>query len=699
MFDWNDEEVSLHIFSGLENIIWGEPAESDDHIVPYPEASEDHCNKKEWNQETATAKLTEQKLPEAKIDIHGRSLESSSTLDTKGGISASGFGMVSWPDLSLSNAVKTDQASIETGLLVKDAEIYQSTNGGKEQSDFVDYSWDNIGNFDDLDRILSNDDPIFGHVNLDNADELWSSSKDVSNNPAPISLDAPTSGALKNTSEHLQVKAEFDQPFTLSYGNFGDPASHGLQNLHAIPDHVEYAGGRCQPTGKEQQVFQANQDMVGKIPAVRPSLTAENVMAPNNVAAKVSRKRNLLKSRKKSEGRHEGNMLQDYYSSWSPSMSLPGQFENHLVPSGIQSFPLSIVRQQQRQLQAVGSLQYQNSSNPFVAPSLYGNLTNTYPAMPVLSHIHSGEHGHQPLLSGYEVSPGKMNPVKKQMESPVKPLTMTPQEKIEKLRRRQQMQAMLAIQKQQQQFGQQVSSNNKTIAQNCLSENQIYIAGTDLEAEDPSTLSSIDPNSPLKQDDSSTISVAVHDYFIEDAVLYRLQNIISKLDIKIRLCIRDSLFRLAQSAMQRHYASDTSSTNKSSRDELELIAKEESSMHNRYTGLPNVETETNAIDRTVAHLLFHRPLESPGNDPETPGSPISAKIYCKRKAADPVNLWIGCMPEDFESKPDQVSKDSCLLAGVQPVNQLKDSPCIDNSENASSNEPADVGAQEVEDSQ
>ena len=54
-----------------------------------------------------------------------------------------------------------------------------------------------------------------------------------------------------------------------------------------------------------------------------------------------------------------------------------------------------------------------------------------------------------------------------------------------------------------------------------------------------------------------------------------------QLDIKIRLCIRDSLFRLAQSAMQRHYASDTSSTNKSSREELEFVAREESNSQNR----------------------------------------------------------------------------------------------------------------------
>jgi flagella basal body P-ring formation protein FlgA len=44
--------------------------------------------------------------------------------------------------------------------------------------------------------------------------------------------------------------------------------------------------------------------------------------------------------------------------------------------------------------------------------------------------------------------------------------------------------------------------------------------------------------------------------------------------MKLRLCIRDSLFRLAQSAMQRQYATDTFSTNKSSRDEHDVVQEE-----------------------------------------------------------------------------------------------------------------------------
>lgn len=41
-----------------------------------------------------------------------------------------------------------------TSQLDKDAELYSNTQEGKEQGDFIDYGWANIGSFDDLDRIF-----------------------------------------------------------------------------------------------------------------------------------------------------------------------------------------------------------------------------------------------------------------------------------------------------------------------------------------------------------------------------------------------------------------------------------------------------------------------------------------------------------------------------------------------------------------
>ncbi|XP_020533899.1 protein LNK2 isoform X2 [Jatropha curcas] len=697
MFDWNDEE--------LTDIIWDEAAESDDHIVPYPEASGDFCKKKKWSQEANNIKSNEQKATGTKIDIHGRKLQSSSNFDSSEGASTLGFGIDSWPNLSLSTAAKTHQESLDTSVSNNLTEITKFDSSGgdavqldkeagtfqkdKEQGDFVDYGWANIGSFDDLDRIFSNDDPIFGSVTLSSGDELWSSSKDVTNSPGksfPIYADSPPLGLgpLRNTFENFEIKTEYvqedDEPFTLDYGKVNDPASHVVQNACAVLDHVEYAGGKNKPMMKEQRDL----TVMGKNTTANSQLTAENVVSSNQLADKVYKHKKPLKSRKKLEEQHELTPYQDMYGDWSSAGNLPGQFKNQFAPTILHSSP-SILGQP-RPLQGCESLQYQQISNPLVASSSYGTVTNPYSAMPVLSHIQSRELKRQSLLSGYEVSSGNANAVKKLADSPVKRQAMTPQEKIEKLRKRQQMQAMLAIQKQQQQFGHQVSCCDHSITQKHSQENQTqHVEGADLEVEDLTTFPAFDPNSPVEQDDSNTISLAVNDYSAEDTVLYRLQDIIAKLDVRIRLCIRDSLFRLAQSAMQRHYASDTSSTNNSSRDE-QVVAKEETSGHNRNSKIPEAETETNPLDRTVAHLLFQRPLELSGKHPDTPDSPASSMLPSEQKALGIAKPSMGCLPEIVKSRK------------IYP-HQCKSSVCIDNTDNASNNGSADAGVEEIEASQ
>ncbi|XP_028769999.1 protein LNK2 isoform X3 [Neltuma alba] len=147
MFDWNEEE--------LANIIWGEAGASDDHIVPYPEVTADLGNKKEWNQGASSNKLSEHKRPEVKIDVQRRKLGSTSKLHNSGGLPASGYDTNSWADLSLSSAAKTE----ETAQLGKDVGVFQIANEGKEQGDFGDYGWGNIGSFDDLSEFS-------GYVNL-----------------------------------------------------------------------------------------------------------------------------------------------------------------------------------------------------------------------------------------------------------------------------------------------------------------------------------------------------------------------------------------------------------------------------------------------------------------------------------------------------------------------------------------------------
>ncbi|KAF8403603.1 hypothetical protein HHK36_011707 [Tetracentron sinense] len=716
---------TLLLFYQLTNIIWGEASESDDHIVPYPEGSEEKPlvtfgghSKKQWNQEVKTA---EEKTLGTKNDVHVYKLESSSHFDTNKGLSASGYVRDSWPDSPLQNAacikayadrnchdslgteVSNDLIDMtdinserdETALVDNDPLFIQKELEDKGQSDFLHYDWADLGSFDDLDRIFRNDDPIFG-----NADELWSSSTDVINSPEksfPLSAGSPSSGlgALRNTSEHYEIKTEFvpheDQSLTPLYGRPNGPTSHGLQNVHASEDEIarkrfcssfdplaECPGGKSKPLHNEKSVC-----MIGKTAALDSHIARGNSATQNKLADKVqvNRQRKLLKRPKKAEENSEGKVLHNLCGTWSPNANKCQQF-NQFSTSTIQNFPSSVLSQQ-RQLGGPESLRYLHASHPFL-PTTYGHH---YPVMPLLLHFHSEKDMHQPVVSGYELSPGSLkheNPLEKSPDSPAKPLTMTPQEKIEKLRRRQQMQAMLAIQKQQQQFSHEVTCTDHSATQMCPQENQSQMTeATNIEVEENLCMPPfLEPNLPVEQDDSNMISVMTDDCSLEEIMLGQIQDVIGKLDIGVRLCIRDSLLRLAQSAMQRH-SSSTSSSNKSIKDENEVIGNEEINSHNRYARIPDAETETNAIDRTVAHLLFHRPLE-PSAKQEIPESSVSIKLPCEPKIT-------GLCESSTQNLSHQGS-----LAEPQHGDQYL---YINTSENASNNNPDDGGVMDVEASQ
>lgn len=222
--------------------------------------------------------------------------------------------------------------------------------------------------------------------------------------------------------------------------------------------------------------------------------------------------------------------MRSIYGTWCPPGNQFQQYEIQFAPISAQTFPSSVLSQR-RQLQAHESIHYQHVSSPFTPAPAYMDLANKNPVMPVLPQTHTGQDENQQLLSGYEVPPDNVNPLNKSSDAPVKPVTMTPQEKVEKLRRQQQMRALLAIQKQQQQFNNQVSCINHPITHKYPQEiqNMHMEGGAEGEIEENlSALSSLDTNSPLEQDDSSTINMRIDTYSAEDAILSQLQDIVLK---------------------------------------------------------------------------------------------------------------------------------------------------------------------------
>ncbi|CAL0308180.1 unnamed protein product [Lupinus luteus] len=105
--------------------------------------------------------------------------------------------------------------------------------------------------------------------------------------------------------------------------------------------------------------------------------------------------------------------------------------------------------------------------------------------------------------------------------------------------------------------------------------------------------------------ESSSMSSALDNISHEAASFCQLQRVMDQLDIRIKLCIRDSLYRLAKSAEQRHDVN----TNGQIGGDAEMCNTIKTPDANRCTEFMDLETNTNPIDRSIAHLLFHRPSD------------------------------------------------------------------------------------------
>ncbi|XP_078148175.1 uncharacterized protein LOC144543664 isoform X4 [Carex rostrata] len=559
MFDWNDEDQP-------GDTIWAEFGGGEDHIVPYPEGTEDsisnnnnnNCSKnnnitylnfgdldkKKKNEEESDNILSfpEHDTQKNNVDVQGCDVQNQTDLRSK-------LEIESWPDLpSLNGTLGRDysdgdddenlastflndfdtDSNIDKVQVQLEAQPDDFGNGHEEKGNsFLDCDWGNIGNFEDFDRLFSNGDSIFGTDMGGNEEEFVTQPSDV----------------MDSTVQSIPM------PFS------GEEASgHGSSS---VPINDISSGGRIKPKEK-----------------------AEN-------------EKKISKVRKKADERGKTKSSQSTVTVLPPG-PIQGTGMNTITP------PM------------VGQHMQVNPTN-FVFPG-YRYPAYTFPAIQVAPK--------KTAVSGYKRSEKLENPV-----------SMTPQEKIEKLRRRQQMQAMLAIQQQQQQLGHKVmgSDNLVTHASSPRNQNQnpdSIASSAAIEGSENMGFTS-ELNMSRLQEECAGGSIVSDDPHLEETTYYQLQDALAKLDVRIRLCIRDSLLRLAQSAMERQSASDRNSINFSTNPSEDNNSLSQNDMSNTTKRcLPKIgdgETGTNPIDRTVAQLLFHRLSEKSSSQikEEAPMSPSS----------------------------------------------------------------------------
>ncbi|KAL9275271.1 LNK2-like protein, partial [Drosera capensis] len=580
----------------LANILWGEADEPEDHIVPYPEGIEKNSppvvvdnEKTVANAEDGNKRAQAQQIQDSERNFQGVEWDGDSSI----------YGARGSEDPQPATSIAA--GLIADGNFVAAIQYeHEDPEGQCEDEDLgelIDNSWAHIGSFDDLDRIFSNDD-LAANSNIGSTDELWSSSKGIiaeADESSFLGLDAARWEAdLGIAPGDFDINNEFfpyeSSSFVPAPEMVDSSTSYNQHGVSANLDLVEHGVDTGVPS-LDGKVENQNKLTVDPGPSSRMQVTPDQLSHKNWSKSKSKnwRKINKVKDRR------------PIYSNIKPPAAAIPQCDSHGTPSALQNYP-SFVIAQKRSSQGPG-VPYPQFPNQCVAShsDIYGNLNNQYAALP---SVRSTDDDHQSALSGPDADVVSIN---KSSETSSRPMNMTPQEKIEKLRRRQKIHAMLAIQKQRQQLAQQVSVAINSVAHESTPNDQRFHAESScVPAEDNLGM----PNHTSVGEDGNTV---------EDTILQHLHDIVDKLDITTRLCIRDSLFRLAQSASQRQYVNETSSNNASNARKPDAAGEDTSSV-DRLGRTPVAETETNHIDRVVAHLLFHRPLDfsiEPSGTPES----------------------------------------------------------------------------------
>ncbi|MFS7995998.1 putative LNK family protein [Helianthus anomalus] len=469
---------------------------------------------------------------------------------------------------------------------------FVDSNCEKESGDLLYYGWPDIGNFDDVDKMLRSCDSSFGLGVTDNADELgWFSSDQV----------AGTEEALK-----MDFKFLCHEP-------------SGLKNIiHADHDSPESNNrrSRCIFKSKDELNFKYQNQQ--------------------------SNHQNQMEAKKAGQG--TGNDDGSFYQTSGLTVN-----DSRLSSNNISDQVFTSVDNQQpyRNLETdyFGHMQ----SNTFYLHPDYPHQTTSVPMLSGSSSEHKGLKSTSPMGSSYT-----SNQIRSTENSG----------EVDERKQSRNSQGFQMGMMFQPSKGVMVSAEKQVNLS--VKERKSDIEGVpkaveigSLNGPESSSVSSRLDETSLESTSFRQLRLAMEQ---DQKLVYQIENIhrdtfrkrsiehstwhapdsyffILLLDLRSKLCIRDSLYRLARSAEQRHIDPILTSSNDLGRP---LMAERS----NKCTGFMDIETDTNPIDRSVAHLLFHRPSESPKlpiplppnqnmnqGSIRGPSSMLAEKLVCLEEAA------------------------------------------------------------------
>ncbi|XP_076959655.1 protein LNK1-like isoform X2 [Bidens hawaiensis] len=561
----------------LGDIAWDEFDRGDDHIVPHPtnarsskHSSEgDNCRKlqHETTVLSATANLdashTICQQKEEKdfkpLDKKKKMMEKESPSHASHGVfngSCDGEIVKDMPNLASDDirmeddCFKSSYATSATGdnnsysyplAQVSQGDLCFSDNNceDKESGELLYYNWSDIGNFEDVDKMLRSCDSSLG----------WF-----------------TSDQIEGTEEALKMDYKFQFP---------EPS--GLKNiLHTNHDSPESNNHRssCISESKDNLNFK---DQI-----------------------------NMQKKQSKHNNQTEGNAKGSFYQISHPRSNDSRLSSNNKSDQNWQQFDY------------FGHIQ----GNTCYLPPDYLHQTTSVPMLSDIKSEQKGLKSHSPMGSSYASNQSSGEP------------------SIDERKRLQGFQPLTVASPRQMDM---VFQSSKDVLVSDEKQRNLLI-------KEHGTQRGIDGDQKqvdiglLNVSESSSVSSELNEISLEATSFRQLKQAMEQLDLRTKLCIRDSLYRLARSAEQRH--NNNPSLGSGATEANDLGGPLMSERNNN--GFIDMETDTNPIDRSVAHLLFHRPSESlklptfPQKHNLNHGSILTESRVCDEKAASGSNDTRSC---------------------------------------------------------
>nr|XP_019710757.1 protein LNK1 [Elaeis guineensis]XP_019710758.1 protein LNK1 [Elaeis guineensis] len=447
--------------------------------------------------------------------------------------------------------------------------VFVENEETNRENDFLYHDLPDIGNFEDIDRLLRTCDSTFGQGSSIAEELSWfSSSSHSTHGIGDTSKSCPQSSvlypaSLRGTSAYRSSITNILPEKDLLAADSDKILSHGHQSFALVSDsenrgdypvqekinmHSKHLGRQYLFEGnKNDQCSESTSNNSFSVPGQMQKFSDQGNLSPVFSAQEPYSYQNFPK-----QNHFWGSDSSSYVHTFSPHAQLEGSLTLH-----------------------------QDLFTQTTSSILSGSEYNPSPSYKISAHV--GNYFPQCM----ENLPGPLS----------EPPAMTSEEINEKPCFGQNLCSSLTIKHQPH----LAPSTSITSCQEQHHRFQQETIGDSVRKDKRLKFSATDVDSSTVQESPYMISAFCDDISLKATSFQQLHNVMIQLDVGTKLCIRDSLYRLARNAKKRHNFAGANNSSREIRGGI-LDAEEP----NRSAEYITTETETNPIDRSIAHLLFHR---------------------------------------------------------------------------------------------